>query len=377
MDFRARHPQPRYYSRTRSLEGAPCPRHDLIKRHKYLVPNSLVVSRGCPHHCDFCYKDAFFKGGKSFYNAPVEQAFCEIDSFPGRHLYFLDDNLFANPTFCRELFKGLHGRGRVWQAAATVEAVLRDELIESAAACGLRSLFIGFETLSDRNLSGHAKQHNHREEYERAIKRLHGLGVMINASFVFGMDHDDSSVFERTVNWAVKQGIETATFHILTPYPGTALYRRLKKEGRITTHDWDLYDTRHCVFRHPKLSASELERGYWWAYQQFYSWKSIVAGALTKPSCLGAVRHMAYAGAWKRCEPLWKAVIQSGMLRWSRPLLETCLAATKAISPGDGMAAKPIIPIQCQSHSPEPKFPWYQPASAQDPTGLVHPRAWE
>ncbi len=208
-------------------------RRDLIKRHLYLVPNSLVVSRGCPHHCDFCYKDAFFQGGRSFYTQTVDAALAEIERLPGRHLYFLDDNLFGDPRFAAALFEGMRGMGRVWQAAATVRAVLKSGLLEKAVDCGLRSLFVGFETLNPENLRRQRKTHNLGEgnPYEEAIRRLHALGVMVNGSFVFGMDEDDPSVFERTTAWAVQQGIETATFHILTPYPGTALHAAHRRRG--------------------------------------------------------------------------------------------------------------------------------------------------
>src|SRR4029077_862328 len=120
---------------------------------------------------------------------------------------------------------------------------------ERAVESGLRSLFVGFETLNHANLVEQRKYQNMRRDYATAIHRLRGLGVMINGSFVFGMDGDDGSVFERTVEWAIEQGIETATFHILTPYPSTALYSRLAAQGRITIHDWERYDTRHTVFR--------------------------------------------------------------------------------------------------------------------------------
>jgi radical SAM superfamily enzyme YgiQ (UPF0313 family) len=109
--------------------------------------------------------------------------------------------------------------GRLWQAAGTVQAVLRPDLLERAVAAGLRSLFVGFETLSAENLREHGKTQNLHRDYAAAIRRLHDLGVMVNGSFVFGMDGDNASVFDRTVDWAVRQGIETATFHILTPYP--------------------------------------------------------------------------------------------------------------------------------------------------------------
>ena len=152
----------------------------------------------------------------------------------------------ASPT---ALFDGMRGMGRLWQAAGTVNAVLAPDLLEQAVEAGLRSLFVGFETLNPANLVEQRKYQNLRRDYAAAIRRLHDLGMMINGSFVFGMDGDDGSVFERTVEWAIEQGIETATFHILTPYPGTALTDGMSEQGRITIHDWDLYDTRHAVFR--------------------------------------------------------------------------------------------------------------------------------
>src|SRR5450830_1544190 len=243
-DYRAGSPAPLYRSTQRTLAQLPPIRRDLIKRQLYLMPNSIVVSRGCPHSCDFCYKDAFFEGGRGFYTQTVEAALAEIDRLPGRHLYFLDDHIFGNARFATELFEGMRGMGRLWQAAATVQTVLRPGLVELAAEAGLRSLFVGFETLSTANLVRHGKRQNLGRDYAEAIRRLHDNGVMVNASFVFGMDDDGPDVFERTVDWAVRQGVETTTFHILTPYPGTVLYQRMKAAGRLVTSDWDRYDTR-------------------------------------------------------------------------------------------------------------------------------------
>ncbi|MGC4083999.1 MAG: YjbQ family protein [Vicinamibacterales bacterium] len=266
-----------YRSTVRTLDGLPPIRRDLIKRHLYLVPNSIVVSRGCPHVCDFCYKEAFFEGGRGFYTQTVDAALAEIERLPGKHLYFLDDHLFGDRRFASALFDGMRGMGRLWQAAGTVNAVLMPGLLEKAVACGLRSLFVGFETLDAGNLSEQRKYQNLRRDYSAAIARLHDAGVMVNASFVFGMDGDGPDVFARTVEWAIQQGVETATFHVLTPYPGTPLYQRMRAQERITTCDWDLYDTRHAVFRPLRMSAEELERGYWWAYREFYTWRSIAA----------------------------------------------------------------------------------------------------
>ena len=324
-DLRAGRPAPRYRSTIRTLAGVPPIRRDLIKRHLYLVPNSIVVSRGCPHSCDFCYKEAFFEGGRGFYTQAVDDALAEIARLPGRHLYFLDDHLFGNARFAAALFDGMRGMNRVWQAAGTVASVLRPGLLERAVEAGLRSLFVGFETLSAANLREQGKLQNLHRDYGAAIRRLHDHGVMVNGSFVFGMDGDDASVFDRTVEWAVEQGIETATFHILTPYPGTALHDRMRREGRLLHHDWDRYDTRHTVFQPARLEPAQLEEGYWRAYESFYRWSAILRGAAAKPSWRGRLRHAAYAGGWKKMEPLWDLVIRAKRVAALLPVLETVL----------------------------------------------------
>ena len=309
----------------RTLVGMPPVRRDLIKRHLYLVPNSIVVSRGCPHTCDFCYKVAFFEGGKGFYTQQVDQALAEIDRLPGRHLYFLDDHLFGDPRFASALFDGMKGMKRLWQAAGTVNSVLAPRLLEKAVESGLRSLFVGFETLNRNNLLEQNKYQNLDRDYSAAIRRLHDAGVMINGSFVFGMDDDDETVFDRTVQWAIEQGIETATFHILTPYPSTALYQRMEAQGRMMSDDWDLFDTRRCVFKPARMTPDVLEAGYWRAYREFYKWGSILKGAWAKPGFKERLRHVAYAGGWKKFEPLWDWVIRAKRVTALLPMLEAVL----------------------------------------------------
>lgn len=325
-DFRKKAPGKRYASPKRTLVGVPPIRRDLIRRGRYLVPNSTVVTRGCPHHCDFCYKDAFFKGGKSFYTQDVDDALAEIDRLPGRHLYFLDDHLLGHSRFASELFDGMKGMNRVFQGAATVDSILRGDLIEQAAQAGLRSLFVGFETLSESNLRSSHKHQNLGRDYDRVIRRLDDLGIMINGSFVFGMDHDGPDVFKRTVDWAVSRGVTTSTFHIQTPYPGTALHNRMLAEGRITTTNWDIYDTRHVVYRTVGISPEALKAGYDWAYRQFYTWQTIARASANHRTLKHRVKHFAYAGAWKKFEPMWNFAIKSGALPLARPLLEAVLS---------------------------------------------------
>ncbi|HEY5918385.1 MAG TPA: radical SAM protein [Chryseolinea sp.] len=325
-DFRKGRPLKRYYSSVRTLETLPPLRRDLIKRHLYLVPNSIVVTRGCPHHCTFCYKDAFFDGGKTFYTQRVDDALAEIERLPGHHLYFLDDHLLGNAKFANSLFEGMKGMKRLFQAAGTVDSILRGDLIEKAAEAGLRSLFVGFETFSPENLKQSNKKQNLQKDYQKAVKRLHDLGIMVNGSFVFGLDDDDQDVFKRTVEWGIKNSITTSTYHILTPYPGTALYTSMQKEGRILTQNWDLYDTRHVVYKTKGLTTEDLEHGYHWAYREFYTWSNIVRSSAKHDSIKHILKHFFYTGGWKKFEPLWNFVIKTRNLAYMLPLLESILS---------------------------------------------------
>jgi len=276
--------------------------------------------------CDFCYKDAFFAGGKGFYTQRVDDALAEIARLPGRHLYFLDDHLLGDRRFAEALFAGMRGMGRIFQGAATVDSILRGDLIERAAEAGLRSVFIGFETLTPENLRRSNKRQNLGRDYKAVTERLHALGIMINGSFVFGMDDDGPDVFERTVEWAVEHGITTATFHIQTPYPGTQLHQRLAAEGRIVTRDWNLYDTRHVVYRPARLDPDALKSGYDRAYREFYRWGAIARGSLHHGTVKHQAKHFFYAAGWKKFEPLWDMVIRARQLTRMTPLLEAVLS---------------------------------------------------
>jgi radical SAM superfamily enzyme YgiQ (UPF0313 family) len=344
-DLRAGAPKPRYVSSAgRTIHGLPPIRRDLLKRHLYLVPNSITVTRGCPQHCSFCYKDAFFTGGRSFYAQKVDEALAEIDRLPGRHLYFLDDHLLGDRRFAEGLFEGMRGMGRLFQGAATVDSVLRGDLIEKAAEAGLRSLFVGFETFDERNLLSSNKKQNLARDYAAVTRRLSDLGIMINGSFVFGMDEDDESVFARTVDWAVEHGVTTATFHIQTPYPGTRLYQELAAQGRITSHNWDEYDTRHVVYRPARLTPEALKAGYDRAYRDFYSWRNIAAGSLTHDSAKHRLKHFAYAAGWKKFEPLWDLVIKARRLGAMTPMLEAVLSRVSRLSGPDSRVAANDLP---------------------------------
>jgi radical SAM superfamily enzyme YgiQ (UPF0313 family) len=261
----------------------------------------------------------------------VDDALAEIARLPGRHLYFLDDHLLGDQRFGRALFDGMRGMNRLFQGAATVDAVLRGDLIERAAEAGLRSLFVGFESLTPGNLARSNKRQNLGRDYKAVTDRLHSLGIMINGSFVFGMDDDGEDVFRRTVDWAIEHGITTATFHIQTPYPGTRLFTHMQEQGRILTRNWDRYDTRHVVFRPARLKPDALEKGYNWAYREFYRWSSIARASMRHGTVKHRAKHFFYASGWKKFEPLWNFMIRARRLGSMTPMLEAVLSKVSRV----------------------------------------------
>jgi radical SAM superfamily enzyme YgiQ (UPF0313 family) len=159
------------------------------------------------------------------------------------------------------------------------------------------------------------------------------------------MDDDDEGVFRRTVDWAMEQGITTATFHIQTPYPGTGLHARMMRERRITTNDWDLYDTRHVVYQPARLSPAALKDGYDWAYREFYRWSSIAAASFTHGTVKHQVKHFAYAAGWKKFEGLWNLMIRARQLRAMTPVLEAVLSKVSGAAAEFEQSPKSVVPV--------------------------------
>jgi radical SAM superfamily enzyme YgiQ (UPF0313 family) len=189
---------------------------------------------------------------------------------------FIDDNLIGNISWVESLLDRLENAGLVWHAAASTNIVHHPKLVARMAQCGCRSLFVGFESINAESISSVNKRQNKISEYEILIKLLHDNGIMLNASLVFGFDNDTPETFDKTLQWLVANKVETMTGHILTPYPGTTLYKRLEAEGRITCHDLTKYNTSQVVFQPKNLTKQQLESGYARMYKEFYSLRNIV-----------------------------------------------------------------------------------------------------
>jgi radical SAM superfamily enzyme YgiQ (UPF0313 family) len=258
------------------LSKIPIPRRDILPRRGYLPLDVVQVTRGCPFRCEFCTVQKFF--GEAYRFRPISDVVDEVRRLPHRWMMFNDDNIIGNPSYSKELLKALIPLKKKWFGQASLSGLKEIENIKLLAKSGCNSLFIGFETLSQKNLMKSQKFQNDPSEYRNIIESLHHYGIAICGSFVFGFDEDDPSVFEETVSFAIQTKLFSAIFMILTPYPGTAFYHRVKNEGRLVQDQWWLLEKPEDsapYFLPTKMSAEALREGWKRAWKEFNSFPSI------------------------------------------------------------------------------------------------------
>lgn len=250
-------------------------RRDITKRNYYLCNDILCVTRGCPHTCEFCYNSCDYIH-HGYRTRPVEMVLREIGLLKSRHVMFIDDNLFGNPAWTRELLLAMRPLHLHWHAAVSANIGQYPDIMDLMQECGCKSLFIGFESINEASVKAAQKKQNHPDTYAATVAALHERGIMVNASLAFGFDQDGPNVFKNTLDWLIANKIETMTAHILTPYPGTRFFKRMLAEGRITDFDWRHYNTSSVVFKPAQMTPEELLAGYLWIYKEFYSLGNIV-----------------------------------------------------------------------------------------------------
>jgi len=248
------------------------PKYENIDRRKYLYTNVVSTSRGCPNRCDFCYNSC---ENRVYVHRPIDDVLRDIMALGTRHVLFIDDNFIGIPSYTRELLSRMQGMKLKWSAAVTTKILDYPDILDMMKDTGCQSLFIGFESINNTALKIVHKD-NQFEKYEKLVSEIHSRGIMINASMVFGLDGDGPEVFRNTLDWLVKNRIETLTSHILTPYPGTELYRRMDEAGRIVDYDLSHYNTANVVFKPDGMTPEELYVGYLWMYKNFYTFHNII-----------------------------------------------------------------------------------------------------
>ena len=278
-DFCAGTLQRFYYGGLADLRTLQIPDRRLIQGDFYAPVTAVQATRGCPKGCRFCSISSFF--GHRFRARPVESVIAEIKPL-GTHLLFMDDNITADRDYAKELFAGMIPLNKRWYSQSSVSIAYDDELLNLAAKSGCRGLFLGIESLCEKNLNGWDKGSNNARDYERIIRKIHAAGIAIIAGIVFGYDWDNTNVFPETLDFLLRNNVDALQATILTPFPGTPLHEEMKAQGRLTDRNWAHYDFRHVVFDPVGMSPHDLRQGHDWVLSRFYSGRSVAQRIATE-----------------------------------------------------------------------------------------------
>ncbi len=298
----------------------PTPRRDILPRDDFLTTTSMIATRGCHNRCDFCYLSTR-NLSIPYQMRETLQVAAEFAGNGEPYGVFIDNNLGSKPDYLRALCRELRPLEKIWSAAVTIDVTDDESLVREMALAGCTGVFVGFESLTGENLDDAHKKTPRPEDYARRVAIFHRYGIQVNGSFVLGFDHDRPDVFARTADWIERNKLECATFHILTPYPGTPLFRQMEKEGRLLHKNWDLFDTAHVVFRPKNMSEAELEAGYHWLYERLFTLGSIWRRRPERRSEI--LPFIAMSLLYKRANLFWPVLIKYGLTHaaWN-PLVE-------------------------------------------------------
>src|SRR5262252_958993 len=312
--------QPRYVATYENDYRDDPPPRWILPRRSFLTTTSLIATRGCHNRCGFCYLAT--DGLRMPYRMrDPQQVVKEFQADDQPYAVFIDNNLGSRRDYLHVLCNALRPLNKIWSAAVTIDITDDPSMIRNMALAGCTGVFIGFESLSDDNLVASHKKTPKTSDYARRVRILHDYGIQVNGSFVLGFDHDRKDVFARTAEWIEENRLECATFHILTPYPATPLFRQMEAQGRILHRDWSLYDTGHAVFRPRHMSPEELEHGYRWIYQRLFSHASI--WRRRPEDWRAAPLYLAMSYLYKRSNRFWHVLIRHNLVHavwW--PLVE-------------------------------------------------------
>lgn len=297
----------------------PIPHRAILPREHFLTTASLIATRGCHNRCGFCYlsTDGLAEPYQMKDPQTIVQEFLDTNEPYG---VFVDNNLGSRHEYLYQLCQALKPIEKIWSAAVSIDVTDDPELIREMALAGCTGVFVGFESLTDQNLCDARKKTPKADDYARRVKILHDNGIQVNGSFVLGFDHDSPEVFEELVDWIEENKLECATFHILTPYPGTPLFKQMEAEGRILHKNWTLYDTANVVYAPKHISIEELREGYAYCYRRLFSHRSIWR---RRPRDLRAiVPYLAMSYLYKKSNWMWRWLIKSRLTHivW-RPLV--------------------------------------------------------
>jgi len=270
-DFEKGELKPFYYQeKLVDLYSLPNPKRKLLNKKNNIAP--IQVSRGCPIGCEFCaITNMRFRNIHR--TRPIKQVKEEVASIPQKYLWFCDPSLTINKEYTKKMFKEIKEfNKKLLKCNGNINVLAKeDELLKLSSEAGCLEWLVGFESVSQESINSIGKTTNKVDEYKSAVKKIHDYGMEVRGEFIFGFDFDNTEIFEKTYKSIIEIGIDNPTLNILTPYPGTALFNRLEREGRILTKDWSRYNLWNVVFKPKKMSEDELLEGTYKLNKKIFS----------------------------------------------------------------------------------------------------------
>jgi len=240
-------------------------RRNTKKRLFDVVP--VMTTRGCPYNCEFCCVHDIF--GRRIRHLPVDNVVRDIEESGGKIFIFLDDNIIGDPVYAKQLFRAVKPLKIKWAGQASVSFIKDEEMMRLASESGCKGLFFGLETVSQTELNRMRKSIKELDKIGEAVQKVKDFGIYFHASMIFGFDSDTKDTFADTLDFLEKNRISSASINVLTPYPGTEVFRRFKEQGRLLTEDWRYYDHSTVVFQPKNMTPFELQAGKLWVLQAF------------------------------------------------------------------------------------------------------------
>ncbi len=268
----------KFYGPSTDFDMAQIPplRRDLIRHNP--IMGAIQSTRGCPNKCEFCAIASFCKHGLK--QRPLQNVIDEIKKMPNRMFVIHDPHLTVNRKYAQELFKEMIRqkikKGWVANGTANILGTVDSEFLELARKSGCVEWFVGFESVSQAALNSIKKTHNKVEEFKKTIDRIHDHGMTVQGGIIFGFDEDTPDIFDTTLEKMYEWDLDVVEINILTPYPGTPLYERLNKEGRILSKDWSRYNQVDVVYQPKQMTVDELFKGAKKVAREFYSMPNVM-----------------------------------------------------------------------------------------------------
>ncbi len=257
----------------------PLYRSDLFKKssfYRMYFHWPVLASRGCPHPCEYCSVQTYYE--RTFRSRPVDEVIGDMETIKrlgGKRVLILDDNPIGNVKYAKELFRAMIPLKMEWASQMTINIARNEELLDLAARSGCRSLSIGLESVSQDNLEGIDKGFNKAPRFEDDLAKIRAKGIQVIALMMVGLDGDDTTSFDKTLDFLVKNKLTFLKLFTPCPYPGTKYYDDMEKAGRILTKSWNRYDYGSPLIQPTNMSPQQMMDGFNYVYNNFYSLKNI------------------------------------------------------------------------------------------------------